>query len=262
MMPVVFLGGGRITRALLAGLRQGGDHRTIRVYDRHPRKLQRLRRAFGIVAESDLDRAVAGASLLVVAVRPKSVHALLREIGKAPGAAVAISLAAGLPLKDLRAQLGPGVHWSRAMPSPVTRPGRGLIALAFDRGMTKRERTVVKNFFRPLGSVLVIPERRFDAFTAAYSVSHGYHALATLARAGQRLGLDGKTALTAAAHALADGILEWRDGKTPLASLLHEATTPGGIAATVMKTMDDAGYRQMIEGALRAGCKRARSQGQ
>jgi len=38
---------------------------------------------------------------------------------------------------------------------------------------------------------------------------------------------------------------------------LQEAASPGGIAATVMNTMDFAGYLRMVERALRAGLKRA-----
>ena len=45
-----------------------------------------------------------------------------------------------------------------------------------------------------------------------YSSSQGYHALAALAEGAETLGLNRKTALTAAAHALADGILAWREG--------------------------------------------------
>ena len=75
----------------------------------------------------------------------------------------------------------------------------------------------MKGLFEKVGTVLEIPESKFDAFTVTYSSSHGYHALAALAAASLRkLGLSRKTALTAAAHALADGILSWRESKIPL----------------------------------------------
>jgi pyrroline-5-carboxylate reductase len=112
--------------------------------------------------------------------------------------------------------------------------------------------------FEKVGTVLEIPESQFDAFTVTYSSSHGYHALATLAVSAQKLGLDRKTALAAAAHALADGILSWREGKIPLDQLLHEASTPGGIASEVMNTMDSSGYARIIQQGLRAGMARAR----
>jgi pyrroline-5-carboxylate reductase len=116
----------------------------------------------------------------------------------------------------------------------------------------------VKGLFSRVGPVLEIPEVQFDAFTVTYSCTHGYHALDTLARAAQRAGLDRQTALTAAAHALADGILGWREGDLPLEALLEEAATPGGIAATVMQAMNAHGHPRMVERGLRAGIARAR----
>jgi pyrroline-5-carboxylate reductase len=111
-----------------------------------------------------------------------------------------------------------------------------------------------------MGTVVEIPEDEFDAFTATYSVSHGYHALSVLSAAAMKFGLDRKTAETAAAHALADGILSWREKGWKLSELLHETATPGGIAAAVMESEESAGYSKIVERALRAGVARARSQ--
>jgi pyrroline-5-carboxylate reductase len=133
-----------------------------------------------------------------------------------------------------------------------------LTALTFDRGLPVAERRAIKNFFARVGPVLEIPENKFDVFTATYSCSHGYHALAALAAAGQSLGLDRKTSLTAAAHALADGIIAWREGNLPLDRLLHEAATPGGIAASTMTAMNEAGHGKAVVRGLRAGIERAR----
>src|SRR5256885_7124900 len=130
------------------------------------------------------------------------------------------------------------------MPSPASRSGRGLTALSFPRTLAMSDRKRVYDLFSKLGNVIEMPERKLDAFTVVYSSSHGYHALAALARAAQEIGLDRKTALLASAHALADGIGVWRDGKHSLESLLDQAATPEGIAATTMDGMDAAGYGQ------------------
>jgi pyrroline-5-carboxylate reductase len=257
MKATVFLGGGRITSALVAGLRLGGDKREIVVYDRNPAKVRAMRRETRVEAAHDLKSALLRAEMLIVAVRPTSVRGMLDEVA-ACGVRVprlCVSLAAGVPLRKLR---GPAERWVRAMPSPVCRIGRGLTALSFDRGVTKGERRRVRELFEGVGTVVEVPERQFDAFTAAYSSSHGYHALATLAKAAQDAGLDGATALTAAAHALSDGILYWRESGNELAELLHEATTPGGIAAATMSAMDAAGYARVVQNGIRAGIKQAR----
>lgn len=255
----VFLGGGRITSALVAGLRLAGYPKPIMVHDRHPGKLRRLRRQYGILAETGLHRAVARADLLIIAVRPGSVFELLREIGAVKRQVPAVSLAAGIPLAKLRAKLGSPVRWARAMPSPVCRTGRGLTAITFDRRFPAAGHRQIRALFAQVGPVLELPESKFDAFTVTYSCSHGYHALQALAEAAAKLGLDRKAAFTAAAHALADGIVSWRAGKVPLKNLLHEAATPGGIAATVMDAMNAGGYARVVERGLRAGLVRARA---
>jgi pyrroline-5-carboxylate reductase len=254
----VFLGGGRITSALVAGLRLAKYDKAIIVHDRHPNKLRQLKKQYGVTVEPNLHQAVKHAGLLIIAVRPDSVSDLLKEIGNIPRPLSVISLAAGIPLSKLNAQLGAPVRWARAMPSPVCRTGRGLTALTFDRTFPRIAKREVKTFFGKIGTVLEIPERQFDAFTVTYSSSHGYHALAALTSSGQALGLHRKTALTAAAHALADGILSWRESKTSLAELIQEATTPGGIASAVVNTMDSSGYKRIVKAGLRAGVARAR----
>jgi len=254
----VFLGGGRITGALLAGLRLAKYRQPILVYDRHPSKLRQLKNLYSVGTEDDLHRAVAQARLLIIAVRPSSVADLLREIGDLYRPLAAVSLAAGVPLANLRALLGPPMRWARAMPSPLCRGRRGLTGLTFDRHFPAAARREIKQLFAEVGLILEIPERQMDTFTVTYSPSHGYHALAALAAAGQKLGLDRPTAMTAATHALADAIVACREGKVSLSTLLHEAATPGGTAAAVMDAMDRHGYQRAISQGLAAGLKRAR----
>jgi pyrroline-5-carboxylate reductase len=258
MRATVFLGGGRITGALLAGLRLAKYPGPLVVYDRHPEKLWRLRKLYDIKTERTLQRAIAQARLLIIAVRPVSVGCLLQEIGAVNRPLTAVSLAAGVPLSVLRRRLRSPVRWARAMPSPVCRNGRGLTALTFARNFPSAAKCEVRNLFSRVGVVLEIPEKKFDLFTVTYSCSHGYHALSTLAAGAERLGLDRKTALTAAAHALADGITAWREGNISLEALLHEAATPGGIAAAVMESMNRAGYRKVVARGLATGLARAR----
>ncbi len=254
----MFLGGGRITSALAAGLRLDGYAGGIVVYDRHPEKLRALRREARVQAARDLRSAVARAEMLIVAVRPASVAEMLEEVAAcgvtAPG--LCVSLAAGIPLRKLRGRLAVG--WARAMPSPVCRVGRGFTPVCFDSSVRKGERVRVRKLFARVGAVVDVPESQFDAITAAASPTHGYHALATLAKAARDAGLRGNAALTAAAHALGDGIGYWRESGESLEDLLHEAATPGGIAAATMAAMDESGYARAVRNGIRAGVKQAR----
>ena len=256
------MAGLRLAEAKHSEAKHNKDERTVVVYDRHPEKMRALRREWRVETARDLKSAVTWprAEMLIVAVRPRAVKEVLDEIS-ACGATppkLCVSLAAGVPLGNLRAWLGPSVRWVRAMPSPVSRMGKGLTALSFDRRVSKRQRAAVRELFAGVGDVIEIPEAQMDAFTATFSSTHGYHALAALARAAQKAGLDRKTAMAAAAHALADGIEYWRASGEGLDALLHEAATPGGIAAATMAAMDESGYARAVANGIRAGVRQAR----
>jgi pyrroline-5-carboxylate reductase len=257
---VLFLGGGRITGALCAGLRLAGDQRKIVVYDRHPEKLRLLRKESRIDIAQNLKSAVEKAGMLIVAVRPGSVREMLGEVTRSGAMAprLCLSLAAGIPFRNLREWLGDPVRWARAMPSPVCRIGRGLTPMSFDRGVSKSDRARARELFAGVGPVVDLPESQMDVITATSSPTHGYHALANLAKAAERTGLKSKAALIAAAHALSDGILYWRESELSLQQLLHEAATPGGIAAATMAAMDNAGYARVMQRGLAAGIAQAR----
>jgi len=270
MSAAVFLGGGRITAALVAGLRRGGFRERIVVYDRHAEKLRALGREFRVEAARDARQAAGLAaqrgrndapSLLLIAVRPGDVLPLLASVGPLSQRTVVVSLVAGVSLRRLRQALGRRAEWTRAMPSPAARAGLGLTALAFDHSMRPGSRRQVREFFGRVGTVLEIPERQFDAFTVVYSTSQGCEALRARIEAARRLGLDARTAFVAAAHSLADGIRLLEDNAHALPHALAEAATPGGIAAQVLEAMRAGGYERILERAFRKGLRRARESG-
>ena len=261
MKTVVFLGGGRITTALLAGLTAAKFRAKFVVYDRHSQKLRHLKKQFGVVVAPDLESAVKHADLLIVAVRPQSVRELLRSVPDPGRNLPALSLAAGLTLKQLKAWSSPQIRWARAMPSPACRTRHGLTALAFQRRYPSSARQLIESLFAAVGEVFVLPESQFDAFTVLYSVSHGQHMLHAMTAAGVKLGLSRNIAAQAAQHALSEAILSLRASRASLDELLREAATPGGTSAAVLASLTDSGHAEMLERALRAGVRRAQELG-
>jgi pyrroline-5-carboxylate reductase len=257
MSAIVFLGGGRITSAMLAGLRLAKTRHHLIVHDRNSGKLRNLQKRYAVAIERDLTNAVRRADMLIVAVRPNSIREILGMVENRR--LLAVSLAAGLPLRVLSKVSGTTFRWARAMPSPVCRTRHGLTALSFSRTLPQADRKRVRDFFASLGQVVEIPESQFDAFTVTYSCSHGFHALAILAKAAEASGLDERTALLASAHALADGIIAWREGRDSIEALMAVATTPGGIAEATVGAMNAAGFGRAVRKGLAAGLRRARS---
>jgi pyrroline-5-carboxylate reductase len=262
----LFIGGGNIGAAMIAGLRVGKYAAPIAVHDHRTERMRLLRRAHGATEEPDLGTGVRTARLIVLAVRPDAAEEMLRELNVAlergsprEPRKILVSVMAGLPLAWLRKRIRAGVRWARAMPSPLCESGNGLTALAFESGCANETREAVHRLFGTFGQVVVLPERHFDAFTVIYSPSHGMHALSALADAGVEAGLSRKTALQAAAHALRGAEAALTTGSGNLKRLERLAATPGGTAEATMAGMETAGYRNVVAQGVQQGIARART---
>src|SRR5260370_39652590 len=75
MSTVVFLGGGRITSAMLAGLRLAKTGHCLIVHDRNPSKLRDLKKRYAVAVEPDLNSAVKQAEALIRPGAPSSGRA-------------------------------------------------------------------------------------------------------------------------------------------------------------------------------------------
>src|ERR1700690_196517 len=80
---LAFIGGGNMAAALIGGLtKRGLPRERIVVADPSREQLQRLARDFGVTAAADNKSAVAGAEVLILAVKPQQMRAV--ALGLAP----------------------------------------------------------------------------------------------------------------------------------------------------------------------------------
>src|SRR5258708_37771287 len=98
MSTVVFRGGGRITSAMVAGLRLARTKHRLIVPDRNPGNLRDLKKRYAVAVQPDLTSAIKQADMLIVAVRPSSRREGLRTVGDSRGLLLAVRLAPCVPL--------------------------------------------------------------------------------------------------------------------------------------------------------------------
>ena len=117
---IAILGGGRIGEALVSGLLSSGRHAAadIVVTGRRAERLDELAARHGVATTTDNRAAVAGATLVVIAVKPQDIDALLADVGSAiePGQTV-LTIAAAIPTAAVERHLADGVPVVRAMPN-------------------------------------------------------------------------------------------------------------------------------------------------
>src|SRR3954454_1509287 len=117
---IAILGGGRLGESMLRGFlssgwRAPGD---LVVTARRQERLAALHEKYGVVAEASNVAAIQGAGLVIVAVKPQDMEAVLEEMsGEFTPNLPFPSLSVGVPSGSIEAHLPPGARVVREMPT-------------------------------------------------------------------------------------------------------------------------------------------------
>lgn len=218
--------------------------------------------AFATEVDPDANRrAVQGAALVILAVKPWAIHDLLREIASdlAPGAIV-VSVAAGITTASMEAVVPTGVAVVRAMPNTPSVIGRGITGLAAGATAGPGDLEIAQRVFETVGRVLVLEEDRIDALGAVSGSGPAYlfFFAEQFTAAAKRLGFSDEEArivvegtVTGAAELLA------RSGEDP-AELRRRVTSPNGTTERAIGVLQEAGWGEAFDTAFAAAIARSR----
>jgi len=262
--PVAILGGGSMGGAILSGLRAAGVP-DLRVTTRTAtRALQGGDGLRVLVAEQDPDAnrsAVRGARLVVVAVKPAGVAALLAEIADAlePGAVV-VSVAAGIPIVTMAGALPAGTPVLRAMPNTPSAVGAGVTGVAAAPGTATEDTASVVAAFRTVGTVVELTEDRIDALSAVSGSgpAYVYLFLERFIDAAGRLGFSAEEA-AALVVGTAQGALQLLAATAAEpAELRRRVTSPNGTTERAVAVFEQHDLGAVFDEALAAAIARAK----
>jgi len=261
-MLVGFLGAGHIARALAEGWRRpelpAADHPGLLVFDPAGERVASFADSFDALVCGSIAELVAGSELVILAMRPPDVPAALREVAPALGGRPVVSLAAFVPLGELRTGLPADAHVSRVMPNVAAAVGRGVF-LFVPGSVAEAEARATRRLFGLSGIVVDVAEEQFDEATAISGCGPGFAALfvAALVEAGVQAGLAPDLAVDLAAGAVAgSGELIARD-RDPDA-LLKAIATPGGMTAAGLDVLEDRGLRAIVAAAVAASIEKVK----
>ena len=263
---LVFIGGGNMAASLIGGLiAQGYPAACITACDPVAEARARLATQFGVAATDDNRGAVAAAQVVVLAVKPQVMAAVVEQLAPAVGhGALVISIAAGVPVAALAGRLGAGVAIVRCMPNTPALVRTGATGLYAGAGVSAAQRRIATDILGAVGTtVWVSSEREIDAVTAVSGSGPAYFFLVmeAMIAAGVTLGLTPavagqltlQTALGAARMAL--------DSEVDLAELRRRVTSPGGTTAAALAVLDAGGLTALFVRALAAADARGREMG-
>jgi pyrroline-5-carboxylate reductase len=265
-----FIGCGNLATAVIRGLISSGAVPASRVFvnDLDPARLAYMAETQKVVVFNKKFEIVKKADIIIIAVKPGDVDAVLREIapelirGRGEGKLL-ISVAAGVRIARLLDMLGADpVPVVRAMPNLPVIVRKGATGLVAGPGVDSSQMLLATAVFKAVGAVVVLSdEKLMDAVTAlsGSGPAYIYLVLEALIEAGIEAGIPPvsakelvlQTALGAAAVALDPEV-----GKG-LEELREMVTSPGGTTAEALKVLGELDVRGAFKEALRAATKRS-----
>jgi len=207
------------------------------------------------------NRAVVGASAIVVlAVKPQMMPALLKEIRPAitPNHLV-VSIAAGISLAQLADGIGESTRIVRVMPNTPALVGMSATAFSPSSNATAADIELVTRLFSAIGVVFPVAEKLLDAVTglSGSGPAYGYVMIEALADGGVLAGLPRDVALRLAAQTvLGSAQMVLTTGRHP-GELKDAVASPGGTTIAGLHALEQAGFRGAIMDAVLAATERA-----
>jgi pyrroline-5-carboxylate reductase len=259
MARLAILGTGKIGESLLAGLRSSGWDDVV-VTGRREERVAELRERYGVEATLSNTEAVAGAAIVVIAVKPQDFTALLGEIGAvvSPEQTV-LSVAAAIPTAQIEEHLAEGVPVVRAMPNAPSTVHEGMAGLAAGAHAGDEHLQLAEDVLTHLGRVVRLPESAMDAVTAVSGSGPAYFALLAEAmiEAGILLGLSREVSTQLVVQTMLGTAKLLRDEKMHPVDLREAVTSPGGTTIRAIRVLEQEGVRAAFLNAIQAAMERS-----
>jgi pyrroline-5-carboxylate reductase len=259
------LGGGVMGEALVSALLTAGwDMDDVAVTERSAIRANELSSRYGVRSADPNPKVVRSAGLVMIAVKPQVVPALLDEIADAvrPDTLV-VSVAAGVPLSVYERALPEGTPVVRVMPNTPALVGKGASAIAPGTHATDEHLELVERALAATGLVVRVQEKDLDAVTAisGSGPAYAFYLIDAMAEAGVLLGLTRDLA-TRLAVATVEGsaALAAQTGDHPVV-LRERVSSPGGTTVAGVAQLDAHGVRAGIVAAARAAHDRSQQLG-
>ena len=262
-IKITFIGCGNMGRSLIGGLITNGHPADCLCgSDVDAAQRQLVRDQYGIETLDDNLRAIHGADVVVLAVKPQVIKQTLGTLRDALARAhpLLVSVAAGIRLQHLARWTDTQQAIVRVMPNTPALIRAGAAALCANSHVSAGQHYVAETILRSVGIVTwVEDERLIDAVTALSGSGPAYYfyMMEIMEQVGIKLGLPQdqariltlQTALGAAKMAL--------ESKNDPATLRKQVTSPGGTTEQALRVLREGGFQELLTAAIKAAYERA-----
>ena len=262
---LAFIGAGNMSRSIIAGLIQAGypAGRIIAANPSRP-KLDELADQFGIRITQNNAEAAREADVIVLAVKPQlmaaMLEALVAELGSLAGKLL-ISIAAGIKVERLQEMAGGHARIIRTMPNTPSLLGLGMTGLYAPTGIVQADRDFAEQMMQAVGKTLwVAQESGINGVIAAAGSAPAYFFLFMqgIAEEAEAMGFTPEQArLLVQQTALGAAAMVEQNPELSLQVLREQVTSKGGTTAEAVKTFQEQGLKPLTARAMQAAVTRA-----
>jgi pyrroline-5-carboxylate reductase len=265
-LRIAFIGAGAMGEAMVLGLLKQGmaDKEHLVAADPSVERGRVLRETYGIETTADSGVAVQGARLVVLAVKPQVLGAVLLTLkGKIPAGALVLSIVAGARIETIVSGLA---HASvvRSMPNTPAQISEGITVWMASPSVSTEQREHAKLLLQALGEeVEAKDEDELDMATAISGTGPAYVFLfmEALVDAAVHLGFSRQVAEQLVTQTVRGSVDYYRASPNHLARLRNQVTSPGGTSAEALYYLEKAGFRTAISRAVWAAYQRSAALG-
>jgi pyrroline-5-carboxylate reductase len=260
---IAFIGAGNMASSIIGGLLESGHSaQQISAADPYPESLARLRDLGAIRTFADNAGAVAGADVVILAVKPQVMAEACTSIARAAAdcGALVISIAAGITIASMQARLGDRTAIVRCMPNTPALLGCGATGLYANDQVSAGQRELAANILAAVGITRwVASERDLDAVTALSGSGPAYFFLfmEAMIDAGIAQGLERETAEELAMQTALGAARMALENDVDLVELRRRVTSPGGTTEAAVEHFETGDLRGLVAGAMQAAADRA-----
>ncbi len=260
---VAIIGGGKMGSIIAKGIitQKMVPAKDIIVTDIDTVKLKALRSSLKLKVSPDNEKAVYGADIVILAVKPQNMAATLQEIHSTVNKSkVVISIAAGIPTRFIENSFTKGVRVIRVMPNTPALVGEGAAAVAAGRYAKANDVKLTRIIFNAVGVSIEVKEKLMDAVTGLSGSGPAYFFLIieAMIEAGLKTGLSRNLAKQLAMQTMLGAArLCIQSDKEP-DQLREMVTSPNGTTFAGLQVMEEKNLRAIIIAAIEAATKRSK----
>jgi pyrroline-5-carboxylate reductase len=260
---LALIGAGKLGEGLLSGMlgSQLIPPSRVSATVAHQPRADYLAEKHGVEAHTSNPRAVSGADLVLICLKPQQVKGFLHEVRKTLRKdALVISAAASVTTGLIERELGHEARVVRAMPNTPCLIRHGMIALAKGKHATDQDLQLAREIFGSMGRTVVADERHMDAITglSGSGPAYVYMIIEALSEAGVKLGLPRELSTELSAQTLLGAsALVLHTGEHP-AKLKDVVTTPAGCTIDGLLELEEGGLRVTLIKAVVRAAERAK----